>query len=177
MRAALVGWTISGLTRTEAENPLGQVVDPEALDRSTGPRGRVKIEVPPGVMASGGEVLVPIAARVACARCDGGGCDGCGRSGALRAPEDAEARVVRITLPEGGGAGVLRLVHPFGDDAAIEQLWVEITEAAEPTAGLVLLPPAPLASATRRRSTPLHAAIATVVIALVLAVVAAMIRR
>ena len=74
------------------KSSLGRVVDPGALDLSAGPRARLSVEVPEAWLAEGADVAVTAPARLVCARCDGGGCDGCARSGALRSPEGARLR-------------------------------------------------------------------------------------
>lgn len=113
---------------------LGRVLDPEALDASTGPRARARIEVPAAWLVDPCEIDVTLPRRLACARCDGGGCDGCGKSGALRAPDAVEARTVRVHLAPCEGDLALRLTNPFGGDAAIAQIILEIArgESASP---------------------------------------------
>lgn len=146
---------------------LGRLVDPEALDRATGPRGRLEVEVPAEVLAGGSQIELAVPARIVCARCEGGGCDGCGRSGALKAPEDPEARRIRLTLPAGGAAEVdVRLVKPFGEDAAVEQLLIHVKAGAVPSAGLVVIPPAPLALHPGARRAPAVVFTAALVLAL-----------
>ena len=130
------------------EQPLGRVLDPDALSSSEGARGRVRVEVPETWLGPEAEIELVVPARIVCARCDGGGCDGCNRSGALRTPDDLSGRTVRFHLPEDLARGAaLRLVEPFGELAPIEQLIVELRLAAEPSAGVsrVVAPAAPLA--------------------------------
>ncbi len=116
---------------------LGQVVDPTALDISSGPRARLPIELPASWMEAGADLELTIPARLPCARCDGGGCDACGRSGVLRAPMDIAARAMRLRVPAGSGKGVvLRLVQPFGDAAPIEQLLIEVRPGSAPSQGV-----------------------------------------
>src|SRR5689334_18406197 len=104
---------------------LGRVVDSSALDTCAEPRGRHAIEIPPAWI--GAEILVAVPSRVICARCDGGGCDGCNRRGGHRINGDEEARSVRVKLPRVMDGGVvLRIVRPFGPtDGAIAQLHLE----------------------------------------------------
>jgi hypothetical protein len=129
---------------------LAQVVDPQALHGSAGARGRLRIAVPP-TWGPGDELSIVAPPRVVCARCDGGGCDGCNRSGALRTPDDPSARELRVQLPPLGESGAaVRLVRPFGDACELEQLIVELSPApagAEPPAGVTrhARPAAPLA--------------------------------
>lgn len=122
-----------------AASQLGRVIEPEAVGRSSGPRGRIRVGVPVEWLREGASFDVTVPRRIACARCDGGGCDGCARSGALRAPDDADARTVRLEGPAARRAEaeptgfVLRLVQPFGADHPIEQLLVEVTPADVPS--------------------------------------------
>ncbi len=149
---------------------LGQVVDPEALDASAGARGRLRIEVPAAWMNEGSAIEIAVPARILCDRCDGGGCDGCGRSGALRAPENSSDRAVRLQVPAGSGGGVaLRIVRPFGGEAAIEQLIVEVRAGASPSPGVVRRAPA-LATTNTNSITKISQSSVAVRVALALAV-------
>lgn len=108
------------------EGALGQVLDPRALDEGTGARGRLCLEVPTDWLAAGCRIAILAPRRLACARCDGGGCDACGKSGVLRAPDAADDRRLEITLPgTHHDAVALRLADPFGG-GLVEQLIVEI---------------------------------------------------
>jgi hypothetical protein len=112
---------------------LAQVVDLEALEGSAGARGRLRIAVPESWEA-GDELIVVAPARVVCDRCDGGGCDGCNRSGALRTPEEPSARALHVQLPDlAGRTAAVRLVRPFGEASTVEQLIVELSRAPEGT--------------------------------------------
>ncbi|HZF49589.1 MAG TPA: hypothetical protein VE093_13110 [Polyangiaceae bacterium] len=154
-------------------NELGQVIDPEALDASAGARGRLRVEVPAAWMNEGSAIEVAVPARILCDRCDGGGCDGCGRSGALRAPDDPRGRAVRLQVPAGSGGGVaVRIVRPFGDEAAIEQLIVEVRAGASPSPGVVRRSPA-LANTNTNRITKISQSSVAFRVALALAVVLA----
>ena len=128
---------------------LGRVLDPAAVDADPGPRARLRLDVPERWLAEGAELEVVTPARLPCARCDGGGCDGCARSGVLRAPEAASDRTLRVQLPRlDGEPGVaLRLTQPFGAEHPIAQLHLELRAAEQPSAGVRRLepPPAPLA--------------------------------
>lgn len=162
-----------------SRSELGQVVDPATLDAADGARGRLRVAVPEAWAAEQADIELTAPARVPCARCDGGGCDGCERSGAHRTPADPSARTVRLRLPERLGDGVaLRLVRPFGDAAPLEQLFVEIVAGPEPSAGVArvaplppALPPGPSASAARARA-PALIFLALVVLAIVAVVLA-----
>lgn len=114
---------------------LARLLDPEALDAATGPRARLRVRVDAAWLVEGAELEITAPKRLECARCGGGGCDGCGRSGALRAPVRTRARAIRLHVPAGEGHAVgLRLVHPFGARAAIEQLLLELEPSTEPDA-------------------------------------------
>jgi hypothetical protein len=116
------------------------VLDPEARDAADGPRGCVRITVPIGWAVEGATVRVPIPRRITCARCDGGGCDGCERSGAHKRP-DAKALDVELELPAGSEDGVaLRLAHPFGERGPVDQLLVEVRVSDEASGGVTRVP-------------------------------------
>lgn len=113
---------------------LARLLDPEALDRAEGPRGKMTVVVRPEWLAAGGAMELLVPGRLVCGRCDGGGCDGCSRSGAIR-PSTGSGRV-QVGLPKGGRAPlVVRLVRPFGPNADLEQLAVEVRVGDEPTPG------------------------------------------
>lgn len=113
---------------------LGKLLDKEALESCEGARARAKISVPPAWCDESALVEVALPRTLMCARCDGGGCDGCNRSGALRGPSDDAARRVRVRLPQNLGDGVaMRLADPFGKSGAIAQIWIEVRPAAEPS--------------------------------------------
>ncbi|EYF08138.1 hypothetical protein [Chondromyces apiculatus] len=130
-------------------NALGQILDTGALDTAEGARGRLRVTVPAGWEGEAADLEITAPARVTCARCEGGGCDACGRSGALRTPDDPAERVLRVRLPAHlGGGVVLRLVRPFGETSPIEQLHLELIPGPVPSQEMVRLPdPEPLALA------------------------------
>jgi len=112
---------------------LGKLLDREALEADGGPRARAKITVPAAWADGASLIEIALPRALECARCDGGGCDGCGRSGALRGPANDDARVVRVRLPKGLGDGVaLRLAEPFGRASRIAQLWLEVRPGEAP---------------------------------------------
>jgi hypothetical protein len=118
---------------------LGRVLDPAALDAGVGPRARLRIEVPADWFVEGADLAVTAPVRLSCARCDGGGCDACGRSGVLRAPADAGARVVHASVPRGSGGSsaiVLRIPCPFGPASGIEQLLLEVRASTGASPGV-----------------------------------------
>lgn len=150
---------------------LGRVLDPEELDDAEGPRGKLAVDVPQEWMAAGDAIEIVIPRRVACARCDGGGCDECSRSGALRIEGDDDARTVRLSLPEEPAA--VRLVRPLGEDANLEQLVVELRACPEASAYVRRVPSELPLVVVRRAPTPLGTASATVAIVIALAVMVA----
>ena len=125
------------------EHALGRILDPRALDGATGARGRVRIAVPAEWLVGGCLLSLVVPRRLSCARCDGGGCDGCARSGVVRAPEGVAARTLRASLPRlAGEAGVaLRITQPFGPDHPIAQLHLELRAAATASACVRRLDP------------------------------------
>lgn len=127
---------------------LARLLDPTALDAVSGPHGKLRIELSSAQLGEEVEVLVP--ARLACARCDGGGCDGCGRSGALRLDLSEAERTTHFVLPVGAGDRLrVRLVQPLGDGAGLEQLTIEVH--VRPTTALALAAPTGLTRVTPAR--------------------------
>lgn len=115
---------------------LARILDPDELDRAEGPRGRMTIEVPSAWLIEGATLEVTAPTRLACARCEGGGCDSCGRSGAIRPNVADDARTFRLALPSNAAERVLvRLVRPLGAEAGLEQLTVEVRSSSEATPG------------------------------------------
>lgn len=70
---------------------------------TTGPRGPDvvhRIEVRPEWLTSGEVIEFELPRNLACAACRGGGCDACGRAGAITLRERGEpAEVLEVTLP------------------------------------------------------------------------------
>ncbi len=127
---------------------LGRVLDPSALDACAGARARLRVEVPASWLAEGAVLRVTAPARLACARCDGGGCDACARSGALRAPTVAAERTLFASLSPGHeGALTLRIPRPFGPDHDIQQLLLDVSVAEASSSCVVRVGPAPGAAA------------------------------
>jgi hypothetical protein len=126
-----------------AKTDLAQVVDPASLDTAAGARARLRVVVLEAWAREQADIEIAAPARLACARCDGGGCDGCARSGAHRAPAHLADRTLQVRLPDRMGDGVaLRLIRPFGDASPLDQLLVEIVTGAAPSPGVTRLPPA-----------------------------------
>jgi hypothetical protein len=128
-----------------------------------------RIRVPRTWLDAGAVLELELPRNLACAACDGGGCDACERAGAvtLRAREelpellhvtlpvrsaeaDGETRGVMIRIPEQGG------LPPPGDAAlprGLLLLRVEPADVADPGVTRVLPPEPPLA---RRVALSLH---------------------
>ena len=111
--------------------PLGSVLERDDGTGQAGPRGRLTVDVLEAWLEAGTVLEIVVPARLACARCEGGGCDECGRSGAIRIAGAEEERRLRITLSE--SARGLRLTRPLGPDAGLDQLIVELRAAAVPS--------------------------------------------
>ena len=122
---------------SQGPQPLARVADPAALDRSTGARARLRIEVPHDWAKAGCKLQVQSPRLLTCDRCDGGGCDSCRRSGGLRAPSLKQARVIHMSLPSGlTQAACIRLSQPFEmspDETVIEVLLVEVRLSQAPS--------------------------------------------
>ncbi len=115
-------------------NALGRVLDKGALDGDNGPRARTKIDVPAVWAKETSLIEIRLPKNVMCARCDGGGCESCGLSGALRCPENEVDRTLRVRLPKTLGDGVaMRIAEPFGKGQGIAQMWIEVRPAKEPS--------------------------------------------
>jgi hypothetical protein len=113
---------------------LGRVLDPEELDRRGGAIGRLTVDVLPAWLEAGDAVELLVPSRLVCARCEGGGCDECGRSGGYRLTVDEATRTLQLTLPAAGETrSVVRLMDPFGAGAGVEQLWLELRAASQPS--------------------------------------------
>jgi hypothetical protein len=147
------------------------VLDPDELDASSGPRATLTIEIPEAWADGACEIEIVAPPKLVCARCDGGGCDGCSRSGAFRLATEPAERTFVVPMPSGIGDGaVLRIAEPFGAGAPPEQLMLRIVPASEASSTVRLLgrlPQAPTAS-----SGPSRAAVVSVVIAAIVALVA-----
>lgn len=82
-----------------------KLLDPAALDaKVTAPRGRVSIVVPQKWLRDGARLSVEVPAKIRCDLCDGGGCDACGRSGAVYTRGRKELpELVEVSLPSSTG--------------------------------------------------------------------------
>jgi hypothetical protein len=114
---------------------LARVVDKDAIEGATGPAACTSVRVPREWLARGDVIELVVPTRLACARCEGGGCDQCNRSGGVRIEGDEAARRIRVGLPKRGegGAFSIRLLQPLGDGAMLDVLVVEILAADAPS--------------------------------------------
>jgi hypothetical protein len=160
---------------TQGVDSLGRVTDPSALEACARARARLRVEVPAAWLEEGAAIELTAPARLCCARCDGGGCDGCGRSGVLRAPaEEGDRRIEALVPALAGRAGVaLRIPEPFGPEHPIAQIVLEICAAEGASAGVRRMAaaplPAPTAAALSPGISPWAWAVALVVVAILAA--------
>ncbi len=123
------------------EQPLARIVDPEELDRASGHAAKLSIDVLDEWLEAGDTIAIVVPHRLGCARCDGGGCDACGRSGAYRVELDEADRTLQITLPPSAPKrSIVRVMRPFGAHSDIELLFVEIRASAEASESVRRLP-------------------------------------
>ena len=131
--------------------PLARVVDVAEARARRGPSARAAFAVPHGWLEDGALLEVELPTLAACSACDGGGCDGCARSGAHRLPEAPEARTVRLALPRTQAPGLaLRLVDPLGFQGGLEVLVLEFRGGESPSTGCRRLPEAASVDRPRR---------------------------
>jgi hypothetical protein len=93
---------------------LGKVTN--SFDGERGPDVLHRIGVPATWLAAGVTIEVELPRHLSCARCEGGGCDVCQRSGALtlRGREEP-SELVTVTLPTAGdGADVVLRIPEAG---------------------------------------------------------------
>lgn len=95
---------------------MGQILGKITVDEPEGPRGpdlMHRIDVPGAWFEEGAGIEIDMPRRLACARCEGGGCDVCGRAGAfvLRDPDEAPEKL-QVTLPRAPENGVVILKIP-----------------------------------------------------------------
>ncbi len=123
-----------------ARQALAKIVDPDALDASQRCQGRLRIKVPAAWLQQAARIEVLVPSTLTCARCDGGGCDSCNRSGALKPPESSDERRLCLRLPRHpDGPVTIRLVRPFAE-SEIEQLLVEVEPSERASKNVTPLP-------------------------------------
>jgi hypothetical protein len=77
---------------------LGRITKP--VDGERGPDASYELRLPVEWLAQGASIEFELPRHLACAVCGGGGCDACGRSGALSVRgKDEPPEVVPVTLP------------------------------------------------------------------------------
>lgn len=130
---------------------LGRVLQKDELEGPRGPDGRHRVTVPERWLADGLWIELDLPRMLECAKCNGGGCDACDRSGAVvtrgrkELPELVEVKLpestqgVTLRLPRRGGLpgteaenlarGILLLVVVPGETASDG---VRVTEQAAP---------------------------------------------
>lgn len=127
---------------------LGKVFEEPSQER--GPDVAMTVSVPVQWLATGAELRVTLPRRLPCARCDGGGCDRCGRRGAvtLREPgQDAEWVDVSLGSDRAGQAVTLRIPErggPAEPGQVRGLLLLTLRPAAEPDASVQLHAPPPV---------------------------------
>jgi hypothetical protein len=118
------------------KTPLARVFDAAELEAIEGGRAALEVRVLAGWAGETCFITVPRTLR--CAPCQGGGCDGCGRSGAFRL--DASREVV-VQLPSPLPINLrLRLPTPFGPGSAVGLLVLDLETAAEPSPSCRVVP-------------------------------------
>jgi hypothetical protein len=126
--------------------PLARIVDVAEASRRGGPAGRVAVTVPHAWLEEGALVEVALPTLVACAACDGGGCDGCARSGAHRLELPAHERTVQVALtPTRAEAFALRLLDPLGAGGSLSVLVLELRYGEVASVGCRRIPNAVVA--------------------------------
>lgn len=156
-------------------NVLGKV----ALQSLEEPRGAdvtLSVRVPASWLATGETIEVELPRNLACAHCDGGGCDVCERAGAVSLRErQAPPESLRVSLPtheaaEAGKSIVLRIPARGGFAADADRprglLMLKVTGAAEADDNVRLVSP----PAHRELRAPPEVVLRSLVIAIVLVV-------
>ena len=146
--------------------PLARVVDVAEAQSRRGPSARAAFAVPHGWLAEGALLEVELPTLVACFACDGGGCDGCARSGAHRLAESPDARTVRVALPRTQAPGLaLRLVEPLGPHGGLDVVVLEFRGGDSPSSTCRRVPEA----VSRDRPAPSWGPLVALALALALA--------
>lgn len=84
----------------DARPILGRVLDPQALLADRGPDGGLDVTVPAAWLGARRWIRLTVPRTLVCAACDGGGCDACGRSGAVETrPRGSEPAPFEVELP------------------------------------------------------------------------------
>lgn len=119
---------------SEGPSVLGRVTGEFAVER--GPDVEWKLQVPPAWLTEGATIRLELPPRLPCAVCSGGGCDACGRSGALALGAAAEPLEVRLGST-GDSAQRIRLPHlgaPSGREGVpAGHLYLVVTSDGQPS--------------------------------------------
>lgn len=75
---------------------LGPVIDTDAIARADGTLGVLKVDVIEEWLVDGVTLELVVSRLLTCGRCDGGGCDGCNKSGAIRISGAGVSHAVRF---------------------------------------------------------------------------------
>lgn len=127
--------------------PLGRVLVREQLDAARGPDAHHRITVPGEWIDEAARVEFELPRTLSCAACSGGGCDTCGRSGAVATRGRGEpAELVCVQLPPQPGATV-RIANSGGlpltaDDALPRgHLLLRVIAGPQASDGIVRIEP------------------------------------
>ena len=89
---------------------LGRVLRDEDLVGPRGPDATLRVSVPPSWLAESAWIELDLPRMLACAACSGGGCDLCGRSGAVATRGRKELpEIVELRLPTSERGATVRL--------------------------------------------------------------------
>lgn len=165
----------------------------QVLGRVTGvhldtPRGADvvhSVRVDPSWLERGDPVEVTLPRNLRCAECDGGGCDRCGRAGAVSLwGRDEPPAVVEVTLPRRSAEELLReptVVLRIPDSGGLPDptsgqvrgmLLLKVTASSKPDPSVVRVAPAP---SRRRSSLPIQPKSQLILIAALLLVALALV--
>ncbi len=118
---------------------LARVFDESEITRIPGGRASFEISVLEGWANRTCEIDVP--RRLACATCEGGGCDACERRGAYRLEESDDERRVDVRLPSVlAGRTRIRIGQPFGATSVIGVLLLDVVLGEEPSPCCTVVP-------------------------------------
>ena len=109
------------------------------LDEPRGPDVACSIEVPQSWFLQGATLQIQLPRLLSCARCDGGGCDACARSGAYRLPD--ERPLLAVTLPRvTDDVLALRVQNPVAGEVP-SLLVIRVAAGLEPSTGVTYVGP------------------------------------
>jgi len=126
---------------------LGKIT--ASMDRPRGPDATLQLTVPAGWIVEGATIEIELPRNLACATCEGGGCDVCERSGAVSLRGRKEPpEIVEVTLPRGESAEARVIVRipcrgglpGEGTDLPRGNLLLSIEAGPEAPRGVIRLP-------------------------------------